>query len=170
MKPLVGVLIEIVALAVLLALTPFVPTGLPFGLYVIVMELMATYLVHCPAHYVVGSLVGIRFRRLRFGKTALARILPARLVSLTRLLPVLTLSVVKSSLEGVPKRRIAMMYQAGTAASVFFALIIAAAATLVEPPLYAGLAWALALGYLGFDFVFSPKSGDLSRARSALLA
>jgi hypothetical protein len=170
MKPLLGVLIEIAALAVLLALIPFVPMGLPLCLYVVIAELMATYLVHCPAHYLVGRIVGIRFRRIRLGKTTLANILPARLARLTRLFPVLTLSTVKSSLAGVSKKEVAMMYQAGTVASVCSALLIAAAATLVEPPLYAALAWAVALGYLIFDLVFSPKSGDLSRARAALLA
>lgn len=170
MKPLLGVLIEIAGLGALLALVPYVPMGLPLGLYILVAELMATYLVHCPAHYVVGRMVGIRFRRIRLGKTTLAKVLPARLARLARLFPILTLSTVKGSLAGVSKKKVAMMYQAGTVASVCFALLIAASATLVEPPLYAGLAWVVALGYLIFDLVFSPRSGDLSRARAALLA
>ena len=170
MRPIVGTLIEIASLAALLGLSSFVPPGLSFGLYVIVAELMATYLVHCPAHYVVGSLVGIRFRSLRLGKTTLATVLPARLAGLTRWFPILTLSTIKTSLANVSKRRVAMMYRAGTFASVSSALVIAAAATSVEPLLYAGLAWAIALGYLVFDLVFSPRSGDLSKARATLLA
>jgi len=170
MRPIVGTLIEIASLAALLGLSSFVPPGLSFGLYVIVAELMATYLVHCPAHYIVGSIVGIRFRSLRLGKTTLARVLPTKLASLTRLFPILTLSTVKTSLAGVPKKRVAMMYRAGTLASVSSAIVIAAAVTPVEPLLYAGLAWVIALGYLIFDLVFSPRSGDLSKARAALLA
>jgi hypothetical protein len=53
-------------------------------------------------------------------------------------------------------------------ASTGSALVIATAASLVEPLTYELLAWLLALAYLAFDVVFSPKSGDLMRARTAL--
>ncbi len=168
MRPSIGVLAELAALAAILILGRLVPQGLPFGLYVVIAELAATYLVHCPAHYLVGVLVGIRFRRIGFGRTALAKVLPGRFSALAKVLPVLTLSTVKSSLMGVPRSKVALMYAAGTVASVSIALAIATVATTVEPIAYSSVAWVAAFGYLVFDLVFSPKSGDFARARAAL--
>ena len=167
MRPVVGVLVEVVALSLILAGSAFVPAGLAFGFYVVVAEFLATYLVHCPAHYVIGNLLGIRFRKIRSSRSTLARSLPPRLSSFVNLLPVLTLSTGKRSVLNVSKRRLALMYEAGTVASVSAAFVISAAATLVEPPLYAVVAWVVALAYLGFDLKFSPKSRDFARARAA---
>ncbi len=168
MRPAPVIVAEVVLLAAVLASSALVPSGLPLGLYVVVVELLATYLVHCPTHYVVGRIVGIRFRRIRFGRTTLARALPESLSSIARLLPVLTLVTAKASLTHVPKGKLALMYEAGTVASVSVALAVAFAAAFAEPPAYAAFAWAAALAYLAFDWVFSPRSGDLARARAAL--
>jgi hypothetical protein len=168
MRPAAGVLVELLGLTILLSVSALIPEGVAFGIYVIAAELLATYLVHCPAHYIVGTMVGIRFQRMRLGRTTLARALPPRLSPLARLLPVLTLSTDKDTLRGVAKRKVALMYWAGTVASVSAALAIAFAATPQELPTYAALAWLVALGYLAFDVAFSPKSGDLSRACAAL--
>ncbi len=168
MRPGIGVLTELVLLALVLLSSGLVPSGLPLGLYVVVAEVLATYLIHCPAHYLVGRLAGIRFGRMRFGRTSLARALPPSFSSAAKLLPVLTLSTVKESLQNVSKRRVALMYQAGTIASVSAALVIASVATIAEPVVYAALTWLVALAYLAFDVVFSPRSGDLARARASL--
>ena len=159
---------EVVALAVLLAASKIMPAGLLFGLYVLAAQLLASYLVHCPAHYVVGTLMGIRFRRIRLGLTSLVRALPPTLGRAVRLMPVLTLSTEKDSVSQAPRKGASAMYAAGTVASAGSVLMIAAAATLVEPLTYSALAWIVAVGYLLFDIVFSPKSGDLMRARRAL--
>jgi hypothetical protein len=60
------------------------------------------------------------------------------------------------------------MYASGTVASAGSTLVIATFASLVEPFTYEFLALLSALAYLVFDIVFSPKSGDLMRARTAL--
>ena len=60
------------------------------------------------------------------------------------------------------------MYAAGAVASMGSALLIAVAATLAEPVPYSVPAWAIALGYLLFDILFSPRSGDLMRSKRAL--
>lgn len=168
MKPAIGILAEVAALAMVLASGALVPAGLLFGLYVVAAELLATYLVHCPAHYVIGTVVGIRFRQIRFGRTTLARALPEGLSPLAKLFPVLTLVTAKDSFAGMSRKRLALMYEAGAFASTSIALFVAAAATFVEAPPYAALAWVVGLGYLAFDLAFSPKSGDLARARAAL--
>jgi hypothetical protein len=165
-RPAVGISLEIAALTASSLLSLIVPGGLVYAAYLIVLELSATYLVHCPAHYLAGMALGIRFRRIRFGRTTLARVLPARAAGLARFLPVLTLSVEKGSLALVSRRRASAMYAAGTVASVLVAFMIALVSLWVEPLGFAALTWAVALGYLAFDVVFSPKSGDLMRARA----
>jgi hypothetical protein len=167
---IVGVLLELLALASILLFSLLVPAGLPLGLYVVFAQLMATYLVHCPAHFGVGTVVGVRFRELRLGRTTLARVLPIRAKSFARLLPVLTLRVDRSSLTHVSRGGLAAMYASGTVASAGSAAVIACAATLREQPSYALMAWAVAVTYLAFDVVFSPKGGDLMRAKAALAA
>jgi hypothetical protein len=170
MRPVLGVLVEVAVLSSIMGGLLLIPSGLPFALYVIISELAATYLVHCPAHYIVGWVVGIRFRRIRLGRTTLARVLPARYAGLARLIPILTLSTDKVSLAKASKGRAATMYAAGTVASVSSAFIIAGVATTTEAFLPAAIAWLVAIGYLMFDVVFSPKSGDIMKARAALRA
>lgn len=170
MKPAVGVVIELAILVLLVALVKAFQPGLLLWLYVILVELLSTYLVHCPAHYLVGSAFGIRFRDMKLGQTTLVKVLPKGLSGITKLVPILTLSTDKATLARVSKRRQALMYASGTVASSASGLVGAAAATFIVPQTFALLAWALALAYLAFDVVFSPKSGDLSRARLALRA
>jgi len=168
MRPGLGIMVEVAVLSTIIGGVRLIPSGLPLALYIIIAELAATYLVHCPAHYIVGRAVGIRFRKIRFGRTTLARVLPARFAGLARLVPILTLSTDKASLARASKGRAAAMYAAGTVASVSSALVIAAAATATEALLPAAVAWLAAVGYLVFDVVFSPRSGDIMKARAAL--
>jgi hypothetical protein len=168
LKPAFGVVVELLGLITVLASSSLIPAGAPFDLYVIVAEILATYLIHCPAHYAVGTVVGIRFRRIRVGRSTLARALPTSLSPIAKLLPILTLSVDRESMKHIPKSRVAAMYGAGAVASVSAAVAIALAVT--PSGLWTStLAWAVALAYLAFDLVFSPKSGDFARARAALV-
>jgi hypothetical protein len=168
MRPFVGVLAEVVTLAALLSLAPIVPRGLPFALYVVATQLFATYLIHCPAHYMVGRAAGIRFRSISLGRTTIANILPRRAAGIAQFFPVLTLSTDRTSMAEVQKWKVSAMYASGTIASVASAFAIAIFATLAEPLDYSAWAWVIAGAYLAFDVVFSPKSGDLMRARAAL--
>jgi hypothetical protein len=163
-----GVVLEMLFLAGVLSLSVVTPPGAIFALFIVVTELLSTYLVHCPAHYVVGMLLGVRFRAMRLGKTTLARVLPSGLSSASRLIPIVTLETDKESLARSGRTKVAAMYASGTVASVSSAVAIAAVASLAEPVLYSAIAWLVALGYFLFDLLFSPKSGDLYRAKKAL--
>lgn len=168
MKPLTGVISEAFLLVVLLAASRTVPPGVLFGLYVVVVQLLSTYLIHCPAHYVVGTIGGIKFREIRLGRTSLVQALPARLGKVASAMPILTLSTEKRTLSRASRRRAAAMFAAGAVASTSSPLLIAAALTLTEPIAYSILAWIIAFAYLSFNVIFSPKAGDLRRAREVL--
>ena len=170
MNPLEGVAAELVALACVFAPAPFVPAGAVFGVYVVVAELLATYLIHCPAHFAVGSVLGVKFKSITMGRTTLASALPSKLSGIVKPIPIMTLVTRRDSLSMISAERVAAMYVSGTAASVASALIIALWATPMVSASFSVLAWAVATGYLLFDLVFSPRSGDIARALRALRA
>ena len=59
MRPAVGVAVEVLVLTAVLSLGTFVHAGPAFALYVVFAQLVATYFIHCPAHYLVGAALGI---------------------------------------------------------------------------------------------------------------
>jgi hypothetical protein len=168
MKPALGISLELLTLALSLGLAPFIPSGLLFGLYVVCAQLLASYLLHCPAHFIVGSALGIKFSGVHLGRTTISKSISPRLGRVARLMPVPYLSTEAASVASASPRRAAAMYASGVSASVSSALLIAAAATSSEPLAYAAIAWGVAVAYLASDLVLSPKSGDLRRARLAM--
>ncbi|MDG6983183.1 MAG: hypothetical protein JRN28_01295 [Nitrososphaerota archaeon] len=168
MRPAFGVLLELAALALIFSLAPAVPGGVVFAVYVLLAEFAATFLIHCPAHYTVGMALGIRFTEMRAGRTTLARALPPRLGRFARLMPILTLRADRPSLARASRAKASAMFASGTVASTSAAFLVAGGSTMVQPLPYASLAWALALLYLAFDLRFSPRGGDLRRAKAAL--
>ncbi len=169
MRPLVGIGIELLALAAALWSSVLIPTGAPYAVYILVAQFLAAFLIHCPAHYAIGTLVGIRFLSINVGRTTLARALPRSLGPFARLIPILTLSTDKASLERAPRSAAAAMFLSGTIASSASAIFIAIAVSLSGLSVAAALAWLFALGWLLFDVYFSPKSGDVMRARRQLM-
>ena len=167
MRPVLGVLGELIALAGVASAGYFIPGGSLFFLYVVVAELFATYLIHCPAHYVVGRTLGIRFLSMRLGRTTLAKALPPQLSRFGRLLPILTLSTDRSTLSRAGTGKASAMYASGTVASVLSAFVVAAWVTPGAQVTLITVVWVIAFAYLAFDLVFSPRSGDLMRARRA---
>jgi hypothetical protein len=170
LRPVLGILGEVVILAGIAWMGYFIPGGSSYSIYVVVAELLATYLIHCPAHYVVGRTLGIRFVKMRFGRTTLAKALPLQLSRFARLVPILTLSTDRSTLSSAGKGRASAMYASGTVASVLSAFIVAAWTTPSTPVTLVIVAWVIAIVYLAFDLVFSPRSGDLWRARMVMAA
>jgi hypothetical protein len=157
-------LAELLALGAVIGVGYLIPYGAAFLIYVVAAELSATYLIHCPAHYVVGRAVGIRFSRIGLGRTTLSRALPPRFGRIAGLIPILTLTVDKATIANLSRSRASAMYMSGVIASSASAIVIAAAVT--PGPLWTAIvAWLVALGYLLFDIMFSPKSGDVMRAR-----
>jgi hypothetical protein len=165
LKPVIGFFSELAALAVVWLVGPLVPSGPAYLLYLLVAELLSTYLVHCPAHYIVGRVLGIRFVDMKLGRTTLAKALPPRFSRFARLMPILTLKADRSSLSGAGTTRASAMYASGTFASVLSALIAAAWATPWAPVATVAFMWGIAVIYLIFDLVFSPRSGDIMRMR-----
>lgn len=157
---------ELAALAATLYVVGLRPIGGLFGaILLLALQAATAFLIHCPAHYVVGYSLGIRFRRVSLGSSTIADAFPPSLRTLGRLLPVLRLSVNRESMRTVSQRRLKTMYLSGVVASVGSSIIVAAAITLTGDILASVLTWSYAMFYLCSNIFLSPKAGDLMRAK-----
>lgn len=161
-------LLELAALLAVIVSLRLIPQGLLFSSYLVVAEFLATVLIHCPAHYATGALFGVRFTSIKLSRPALVRSFPRFMEPLAPFLLVPTLFVDRPSIEAQGKWKLAAMYSSGVTASVLSAFALAASATQTTPIPLILPAWVFALAFLAFDSVFSPRSGDLMRARRAL--
>jgi hypothetical protein len=121
---------ELIVLAVALALIGLFPAGgLVSAILLLLAQALTTFLIHCPAHFAVGRLLGIRFRRISLGQATIVRAFPSSLKFLGRLLPIPYLSVDRESLKTTSPGRLKAMYLSGVVASVgsglAFAFIVA---------------------------------------------
>jgi hypothetical protein len=161
-----GVLAELVAAAAVLWIASTSPNLGPLGALVfLAAEGAITFLVHCPAHFFVGAVSGIRFSKMKVSRSTLASALPGRLKPLGRMLPILTLVIDRDSRASATPGRLRATYAAGALASMGSALLLAAYATLNLGSLSASAAWVFALAYTASDLVASPRTGDFARAR-----
>ena len=158
--------------------------GILFALYLIVMAPEVTfvplklilYLVawvcllffpHSLTHYVVGRLVGIRFRYYSLGKSSVYRLGIPFLSMIASRSPVLTLRVDRRSLQSVGRGGRIAMFSSGAVASMVFPFFVALASFRDLPTVFSVFLLLLSAANLMFDFYFSPKAGDVSRAISA---
>ncbi len=168
MKPGQGVTLELAALIILVAGVLRVVIPFPFSvLALLVAQALATILIHCPAHYVVGRVLGIKFGKIRLARSTLSRALPHSIMPAGRILVVPSLSVDVSSKKTAAPAKLSAMYLAGIVGSVGAAIVFALLVTLTASLLASLLTWLFALGYLVSDLILSPQSGDLLRAKAA---
>src|SRR2546427_10054162 len=153
-----------VALAILLLLVFRIPL-LPSWLAVLLAQGIMLYAVHCPSHYVVGRIVGIRFSGLAVGRSALRKASSrvVRQIGERAVTPVLIINRV-SLARASPLRRKAMFYS-GVAASTAAPFLIALYASLSGDQVSILATLLLAVGYLVFNIFYSPRTGDVFRAR-----
>ena len=155
-----------VVLAILLLLVlriPWLPGPLPF----LLAQGVILYCIHCPSHYAVGRMVGIKFSGLVVGRSALRKSSSraVRLIGERAVTPVLIVD--RASLaRASPLRRKAMFYS-GVTASTAAPFLVALYASLTGDPLSTStlIAVIVAIGYLTFNIFYSPRTGDIHRAR-----
>jgi len=161
-----GMVLEalVIALAIPLLLIfriPWVPRPLPL----LLAQGVVLYAAHCPSHYVVGRIVGIRFSRLVVGRSALRKSSSrvARLVGGRAVTPVLIVD--RASLARVsPLRRKAMFYS-GVTASTAAPFLVALYASLTGDPISTLVTLIVSICYLTFNVFYSPRTGDVYRAK-----
>jgi len=153
------------AFALLLVSPPsFAGARLLFGL---ISFMLLWFFTHDLAHYVVGSVVGVRFSAYYIGLSNIVRlnILPKALMTF----PIaLGIKIDREGSRASPKG-FAAMYLSGPMASMLLPLTVPAAILTANPSSLAGLLLlALAVANIAFTAYFSPKKGCIAKALKAL--
>ncbi len=119
---------------------------------------------HDLAHHVVGTLGGIRFRYYFLGRSAIGKLKLPLLPRLMNSIPVLVLKIDPKSMAQASARARKWMHASGAIVSMSLPWLI------IPEGFALGLKWglvfvALVLGNDIFTLYFSPRTGDLFRAR-----
>ena len=146
-----------------------IQSDLPRFLFYLLSVGCLEFFPHGLAHFLVGRTVGIKFRYYFWGRSGVARLHLPLISGLASLMPVLTLKVSKLSLQSVSRARRAAMYASGAVASMCLPLIPIIMALGHLSTAQSGVLLLLALLNMALDLYYSPRAGDLARARSSLL-
>ncbi len=151
----------------LIVLAPEVPAiPVKFLLYLVAWFCLL-FFPHGLAHYVVGRLVGVRFRYYSLGKSSVSKLRMRFLGAIADKSVVLTLNVDRGSLQSVSFRGRIAMFSSGAVASMILPFSAALASLRDLPKVLSVFLLLLSAANLAFDLYFSPKAGDISRAISA---
>jgi hypothetical protein len=111
-------------------------------------------------------MLGIRFQHYFLGRSAIRKLKLPLVSGLMEKVPVFVLKVDRSSLRGVSPRRRRWMYASGAMASMGLPWIIVPSSFSLGPYWVGVFFLMLVLGNELFTLYFSPKTGDLYRAKS----
>jgi len=123
------------------------------------------FFIHDLMHHAVGKMFGIRFQYYFLGRSAIRKLNLPLVSSLMRRVPVFVLKVDRSSLSGASPRKRRWMYASGAVASMGLPWIIVPSSFSLGPYWVGVFFVMLVLGNTLFTLYFSPKTGDLYRAK-----
>ena len=160
---IVGFSIELLGIGfILLALNYSTRVQLPSINLIVYLfsEVCLVFFPHCLVHFIVGSLVGIRFNHFRIVRSAISKLgPPGKLPSL----PVLCLVVDHGSLKRCSAVGRAAMYASGAIASMMLPFSVVGYAFSKLPFSLWLVCLMFAIANLAFDIYYSPRVGDISR-------
>ena len=167
MKVQTGIAAETTVVLLTLVALPLVPREsslLP--LFYLIIQGLLTYFAHCPAHYFVGSLVGVRFKRFLLARSAMRKSSSQLLRFIGSRALTFVLVVDRQSISKVSPRARSATLLAGVIASVSLPFVVAIYAVITGSLTSQIITFGFALFYLAFDAVYSPRTGDVYRART----
>lgn len=155
--------------------------GLLFGLYLLVaaprirlfpvnalLVLVAWFCLwffsHDLAHYIVGRIVGVRFRYYFLGRSAIVKLDLPGVSSVLRFVPILGLKIDKHTLNSISPNRVRAMYAAGALSSMFLPWIVIPTGFAINLSVGIFLTVLTVANDL-FTVYFSVQVGDLHHAR-----
>ena len=169
-RPSYGVATELFLAAILAGALVAFPAPYPFSaVLLLVSQALFALLLHCPAHYLTGMALGIRFRSMKLGRSTMRRAFPTYLQGLASLLVVAYLVTERGSLKAAPPKARRAMFLSGVTVSIASVVVFAAGVSYVGGPfaIPSLVTWGFAAVYVMFNAVMSPKSGDLMRAEKS---
>lgn len=146
----------------------FTPRGIPAFIVSVVGLNVVYYFTHCLIHFVVGTVLGIRFKRYELGRSSIRKLNIRVINIIADRLPTLTLRI---DFATSPKRAPLRFFAMHSAGSI---------AAMVVPVLGSYFVWSLLeepfrlyillgnVGNIGFELYSSSKVGDMRRALTAL--
>ena len=143
--------------------------SLKFLLYLVAWACFL-FFPHGLAHFLVGRIVGVRFRYYTFNKSSISKLKLPILPGLASKLVVLTLKVDRGSFQLVSRGRRCAMFASGALASMLLPFISAFASLGHLPIFLSEILLAFSILNFVFDLYYSPRAGDILRARNALQA
>lgn len=123
------------------------------------------FFIHDLTHHAVGKMFGIRFQYYFLGRSAIRKLKLPLVSGLMEKVPVFVLKVDRGSLRGVSPRKRRWMYASGAVASMGLPWIIVPSSFSLGPYWVGVFLVMLILGNTLFTLYFSPKTGDLYRAK-----
>jgi len=120
---------------------------------------------HCLAHLVVGTFSGIRFAHYSLAKSGMTKLNLGPLKALSPFAVVLSIRIDKNSLSKASRGSRAAMFYSGALASMILPFIPAFASLGRIPVELSAILLAVSVANLVFDLYYSPRVGDISRAR-----
>lgn len=121
------------------------------------------YFSHCLAHYLIGKALGLKFKYYFVGKSSITK-LNSPISVLFKKLPVLGIKVDPETLGRLSKNKKFVFFSSGALASMLTPTICLIPALQMGKIIF-GSILLLTVGNILFTLIFSPKFGDLSKAR-----
>jgi hypothetical protein len=118
---------------------------------------------HCLAHFVAGSLVGVRFTHYEIGRSSITKLQLPVISSLASAMPLLTLKIDHRSLNSVSRGARAVMFASGAAASTVLPFIVVVASLEKLPIAMSLILLIFSVANALMELYYSPKAGDISR-------
>jgi hypothetical protein len=122
---------------------------------------------HSLTHYLVGTLVGVRFRYYSLGKSSVYKLGIPFLSMVASRSTVLTLRVNGSSLHSVSRGERIAMFSSGAIVSMALPFLVALFSLRDLPMVLTVFLLLLSTANVVFDLYFSPRAGDIARAFSS---
>ena len=166
---ILGNVIEILGVAVailLIVAASGVNSALVRFLFYLISWACLVFFPHCLTHFVVGRLVGVRFRHYIVGKSSITKLRLPVVSAVATLFLLLELRVDRRSLGSLSGGARAATFASGATASMIFPFLVPVVAFRHLPAVWSFALLLLSLANVCFDLYYSPKAGDLSRIRS----
>ena len=150
----------------LAALVPRLPLAIKLPLLLFTWFAL-WFFTHDLTHHIVGSIVGVKFQYYFLGRSGITKLKLPLVSRLMKHVPVLVLKIDKASLDKISVASRKWMHASGAIASMAMPVLILPTAYTTGPVWVGVLFTIMVVGSAVFTLYFSPKSGDLYRARIA---
>jgi len=123
---------------------------------------------HCLAHFVVGSVLGVRFRFYFVGKSSLLKLNLPVVSSFPKYVPILGIKIEDARFRQVAARKRALMYASGVLASMIFPIMTVLHALAYFSASITAFFTALTTLNILLTLLLSSKAGDFWKANKTL--